>query len=130
MATDPSMWNIVVTDDDPDTIRVVECVLAFFGARVRAAECGSVCLDLIRQERPTFLLLDIQMPLMSGWDVLEKIRKDDSLKDLLVIALTAHAMAGDRERVLEGGFNAYLPKPINPLTFVSEVKACLEARSP
>ena len=126
MTTDPSTWNIVVTDDDPDSIRVVECILGFFGARVRTAECGSACLDLIRQERPTFLLLDIQMPQMSGWDVLSAIRQDVWLSDLPVIAMTAHAMIGDRERVLEAGFNAYLPKPINPMTFVDEVRCFLE----
>jgi two-component system cell cycle response regulator len=129
MTTDPSTWNIVVTDDDPDSIRLVECILGFSGARVRAAECGAVCLDLIRQERPTFLLLDIQMPRMSGWEVLQEIRKDDSLRDLFVVAVTAHAMIGDRERVLGAGFNAYIPKPINPLTFVDEVGYFLETSS-
>jgi CheY-like chemotaxis protein len=127
MATDPSTWNIVIADDDPDSIGVAQYVLEFSGARVRTAACGSVGLELIRQERPTFLLLDIQMPRMSGWDVLREIRQDDSLRSLLVIALTAHAMAGDRERILEAGFDGYIPKPISPLTLVSEVKAFMEA---
>jgi CheY-like chemotaxis protein len=127
MATDPSTWNIVITDDDPDSIGVAQYVLEFSGARVRTAGCGSACLELIRQERPTLLLLDIQMPRMSGWDVLREIRQDDSLRSLLVIALTAHAMTGDRERILETGFDGYISKPINPLAFVSEVKAFLEA---
>ncbi len=126
MITDPSTWNIVVTDDDPDSIRVVECILGFFGARVRAAEGGAACLDLIRQERPTFLLLDIQMPYMSGWEVIREIRQDVWLNDLPVFAMTAHAMIGDRERVLDAGFNAYFPKPISPLTFVDEVRYFLE----
>jgi CheY-like chemotaxis protein len=126
MIADPSTWNIVVTDDDPDSIEVAQCILGFFGARVRAAACGAACLDLIRQERPTFLILDIQMPHMSGWDVLREIRQDVWLSDLPVMAVTAHAMIGDRERVLDAGFDAYVPKPINPLTFIDEVRCFLE----
>ena len=69
------------------------------------------------------------MPKMSGWEVLKQVREDAALKDVVVIALTAHAMHGDRERILAAGFDGYFSKPISPLTFVKDVSAILEARS-
>ncbi len=126
--TDPSMWNVIIADDDPDSIGVVEYVLTFHGSKVRTANGGAACLEMLRQDRPTILFLDIQMPRMSGWDVIKEIRADTSLKDLLVIALTAHAMTGDRERVLAAGFDAYFSKPISPLTFINDVKAVVASQ--
>ncbi len=69
------------------------------------------------------------MPKMSGWEVLKHIRENPALKDVIVIALTAHAMHGDRERILAAGFDGYFSKPISPLTFVKDVNAILESRS-
>ena len=101
------------------------------GAKVSYdAESGPKGLELLRAEKPTFLLLDIQLPVMSGWEVLETIRKDDQLKDLPVIAVTAHAMFGDKEKALKAGFDGYITKPISPMTFVSEIQSILQARNP
>lgn len=126
---DPATWNVIIIDDEPDSVGVVEYVCRFHNASVRTANAGQVGLDLIRQEKPNIVFLDIQMPKMSGWDVIQQIRADSSLADLVAIAITAHAMSGDKERTLEAGFNGYLAKPISPLTFVSDVKAILEARA-
>jgi CheY-like chemotaxis protein len=127
--TDSSTWNIVIVDDEPDSIGVAEYVLQFHGAKVRTALNGISGLDLLHQERPTALLLDIQMLKMSGWDVLKAIRQDGQLKGLPVIALTAFAMSGDKERILAAGFDGYLSKPISPMTFISEMDALLNSRS-
>ena|SRR5688572_26718747 len=126
---DPATWNVIIIDDEPDSVGVVEYVCRFHNASVRTANAGQVGLDLIRQEKPNIVFLDIQMPKMSGWDVIQQIRADSSLADVVAIAITAHAMSGDKERTLEAGFNGYLAKPISPLTFVSDVKAILEARA-
>jgi CheY-like chemotaxis protein len=127
--SDPSTWNVLVVDDEPDNIGVVEYILLFHNAKVRIANSGLACLESLKQERPTVVLLDIQMPLMSGWDVLKEIRNDENLRDLTVIALTAHAMAGDREKALAAGFDGYISKPISPLSFVDDVKAIVISRS-
>ena len=126
---DLSTWNVLIVDDEPDSIGVVEHIFVFHQARVRTATSGPACIELLKQERPTILFLDIQMPKMSGWEVLKQIRQDVSLKDTVVIALTAHAMYGDKERILEAGFDGYFSKPISPLTFVKDVSAILESRS-
>jgi CheY-like chemotaxis protein len=125
---DPSTWNVLIVDDEPDSVGVVEHIFVFHKARVRTASSGPACLDLLKQEVPNILFLDIQMPKLSGWEVLKQIRGDARLKDIVVIALTAHAMHGDRERILAAGFDGYFSKPISPLTFVKDVSAILEAR--
>jgi len=127
---DTSAWNVVFIDDEPDNVGVVQFVLQFHNAKMRTAENGPKGLELLRAEKPTFLLLDIQLPVMSGWEVLETIRKDDQLKDLPVIAVTAHAMFGDKEKALKAGFDGYITKPISPMTFVSEIQSILQARNP
>jgi two-component system cell cycle response regulator len=125
---DPATWNVIIIDDEPDSIGVVEYVCRFHNANVRTANGGQVGLDLIRQQKPNIVFLDIQMPKMSGWDVIRQIRDDNSLADIVAVAITAHAMAGDKERTLEAGFNGYLAKPISPLTFISDVKAILQSQ--
>ncbi len=127
--TDPSTWKVVIADDDDDSVGVAEYVLSFYGAQVRTARNGDVCLEMLRQECPTFLLLDIQMPVKSGWMVVKEIREDKALKDLLVIAMTAHAMAGDRERILSAGFDAYFSKPISPLSLIDDIKRSIQAKA-
>jgi CheY-like chemotaxis protein len=127
--SDPATWNVLIVDDEPDSVGVVEHIFVFHKARVRTASTGVACMDLLRQEVPNILFLDIQMPKLSGWEVLKQIREDTALKDITVIALTAHAMHGDRERILAAGFDGYFSKPISPLTFVKDVSTILDARS-
>ena len=79
-------------------------------------------LEIIGQERPDLVLLDIQMPEMDGYAVLREIRNDPALQGLRVVALTAYAMQGDRERALEAGFDDYLTKPVS----VANLKAQLD----
>jgi CheY-like chemotaxis protein len=122
-------WNVMFIDDEPDNIGVVEFVFGFYKVAMRSATTGAEGLAMMRQQLPTVLLLDIQMPAMSGWEVLQEIRKDSALNNLVVIALTAHAMAGDQEKALAAGFDGYLTKPISPLTFLDDIKAVLKTRN-
>ncbi len=126
---DISTWNVVFIDDEPDNLRVVEFILQFHKASLRAAEDGPKGLELLRDKRPTFLLLDIRLPIMSGWEVLDVIRSDDQLKDLPVIAVTAHAMFGDKEKALRAGFDGYITKPISAMTFINDIQSILQTRT-
>jgi CheY-like chemotaxis protein len=123
---DVSQWNVLIVDDEPDNVGVVEYVFRFYNARVRTAPSGHRCLELLREELPTVLLLDIQMPSLSGEEVLKMIRENPAWKHLKVIALTAHAMEGDRERFLAAGFDGYIPKPISPMTLIKDVQRVVE----
>jgi CheY-like chemotaxis protein len=125
---DLSDWNVLVVDDEPDNIGVIELVLNFHNAVVRTAESGMECLELMAKETPTILLVDIQMPQMSGLELLEKIRERTTWRHIPVIAVTAHAMMGDLERFTAAGFDGYIPKPITAMSLVDELQAIIMSK--
>jgi two-component system, cell cycle response regulator DivK len=118
-------WKVLIVDDEPDNVGVAQHVLTFFGAQVQSSNTGVNALHLLEEDRPDFLLLDIQMPRKSGFQVLEEIRAHESLHDLPVIALTSHAMPEDYERAMRAGFDGYITKPITVTTFVEEIQTIL-----
>lgn len=116
-------WKVVAADDDLCCLHFVQHTLGFYGAEVYEAPNGAVALDLARQVAPLFVITDLSMPVMSGWELLEALRADRRLSRLPVVALTAHAMRGDRERVLQAGFDVYVPKPFRPYELVVDLVA-------
>jgi CheY-like chemotaxis protein len=105
------MRRIVVVEDNPDNRELVRVLLSGL-YEVTEYETGAQALQGIRAARPDLVLLDVSLPQMDGPEVVRNIRMDERLRDLPVIALTAHAMAGDREKFLSAGFSDYLTKPI------------------
>ena len=119
------MKRIAVIEDNPDNRLLVRAILE---ERYELTEfdSGMKALEALRSMTPDLVLLDISLPEMDGGEVLEKIRKIDGLSDLPVIALTAHAMVGDRERFLAAGFDHYISKPIlDPEKLVAAITALL-----
>ncbi|PYV18496.1 MAG: response regulator [Acidobacteria bacterium] len=105
------MKRIVVVEDNPDNRELVHAILADL-YEIAEYETGPEALEGIRRDRPDLVLLDISLPQMDGPEVVRRIRADAELRGLPVIALTAHAMSGDREKYLAAGFNDYVTKPI------------------
>lgn len=105
------MKRVAVVEDNPDNRLLVEAILED-RFEILEYENGSEALAGIPRERPDLVLLDISLPGQDGTEVLRSLRADESLSGLPVIALTAHAMAGDRERYLAAGFDDYITKPI------------------
>jgi len=114
-------WDIVVVDDEPDSLEVAEIILDAYGANVHTGTNGAEGLDQIRKIRPLFVISDISMPVMDGWGLIHEMKKDPSLINIPTIALTAHAMVGDRERAVSAGFNNYLTKPLTADTFIYDL---------
>jgi len=123
-------WTVLIVDDEPHNVGVAEKVLSFSGARVITARDGVEGLEVLDEITPTFVLLDLSMPNMDGWEMHRQIRVRHEIHNLPVIALTAHAMLGDRERVLAEGFNGYIAKPFRIGTFLDEIQHCLSSFSP
>jgi two-component system cell cycle response regulator DivK len=123
---DPSNWNVLIVDDEPDNIGVLELVFGFHNMKVRTAQSGQAGLVLLREEIPTFILVDIQMPDMTGYELFNRIRENPDWATVPVIAITAHTMSGDAEKILEAGFNGYIAKPVNVMTLLEEVQTILE----
>ena len=105
------MKTIAVVEDNVDNRMLVQALLADLYEIVEY-ETGIKALEGFAQERPDLVLLDISLPEMDGTEILQKIRADAALRELPVIALTAHAMAGDRAKFLAAGFDGYVTKPI------------------
>lgn len=113
-----SKWIVLVVDDDADNLDIMRRLLTFHGATVHGAEHGQAGLDFLDDIQPTFILLDLSTPVMSGWDTLKQLKANPKTANIPVIALTAHATPGDRERVLGAGFDGYIPKPIGLSAFM------------
>lgn len=112
--------TICVVEDNPDNRMLLQAILSG-SYEVVEYEDGESALDGIRAQRPDLLLLDVSLPGIDGPEVVRRLRADDTLRDLPVIALTAHTMTGDRERLLAAGFDDYLKKPITNLSTVSSM---------
>ncbi len=105
------MQKIAVVEDNPDNRLLIGAILEDL-YEIIEYEAGPEALSDFSDNLPDLVLLDISLPEMDGTDVLKRIRKNDKLKHLPVIALTAHAMSGDREKFLSEGFDEYVMKPI------------------
>lgn len=103
--------KIAVVEDNPDNRFLVQALLEDM-YDISEFETGQEAVAGLLADNPDLVLLDISLPEMDGTEVLQWIREQESLKDVPVIALTAHAMAGDREKYLAAGFNDYVTKPI------------------
>ncbi|GAB5494282.1 MAG: response regulator [Phototrophicaceae bacterium] len=114
-------WNIVVIDDEEDSLEVAEIILLEYGASVYTASDGKQGLRITRATNPRLIISDMSMPVMDGWGFIRAIKDDSNLSEIPVIALTAHAMTGDRERALEVGFHNYLTKPLTVETFMEDL---------
>jgi two-component system cell cycle response regulator DivK len=120
------MARILIVEDSPDNMKLFRTVLLLKGHEVTGLAGGDGLLQAIEQELPDLVLMDIQLPGKDGFALLQEIRSSASSR-LPVIALTAHAMSGDRERALEAGFDDYITKPIDIRAFPDQVQRALNA---
>ncbi len=107
------MRKILGVDDNPVSRELIREVLEGADRNVLEAANGKDALELIAEAQPDLVLMDIQMPLVDGFAALRRLRQDARFQTLPVIALTAFAMRGDREKALAAGFDAYIAKPVN-----------------
>lgn len=119
------MSRILVVEDSAVNRELMRELLERRGYAVAEACNGEEALQMIEEATPDLVFLDIQMPVLDGFDVVRQLRKDPRYADLRVVALTAYAMAGDRERVLSAGFDGYLTKPIDRTALAGALKEFL-----
>ncbi|MBC8098814.1 MAG: response regulator [Armatimonadetes bacterium] len=105
--------RILVVEDNKDNMTLIVDVLSSLDYTVLQAVDGELGLEMAQTEHPDLILMDLSLPRMDGWTATKHLKADDKLKAIPVIALTAHAMVGDRERALEAGCDDYLSKPID-----------------
>ena len=121
----PSAERILVVDDEPEIVALVAYHLGKAGYRLSTAATGQDALEAARRERFSLIVLDLMLPGMSGFDVLEALRSDDATRDVAVLMLTARREEPDRVRGLSLGADDYLTKPFSPAELVLRVAAIL-----
>lgn len=118
--------RILLVEDNEVNMRLVKLTLKNQHYEFIEATNGEDAIDLAEQHRPDLIILDIQLPKMDGYEVARVLKTKDSIKNIPIIALTAHAMKGDEERVLSSGCDAYVSKPLDTNKFRGLVKSYLE----
>jgi two-component system cell cycle response regulator DivK len=114
--------TVMIVEDNELNMKLFHDLLDAHGYRTLQTRTGMEALRLARQERPDLILMDIQLPEVSGLEVTKWLKDDESLCDIPVIAVTAFAMKGDEERIRRGGCEAYISKPISIATFLDAVR--------
>lgn len=124
--------RILILEDNPANLELMRYLLGAFGYTALYARNGKDGLAMVQRERPDLILCDVQMPEMGGYEVVRQLKDTPELSAIPVIAVTAYAMVGDREKMLAAGFDGYISKPIMPETFIEEMEAFLprELRAP
>jgi two-component system phosphate regulon response regulator PhoB len=125
----PSGERVLVVDDEPDIVALVAYHLAKAGYRVATASSGTDALESARRERPAIIVLDLMLPGMSGYEVLEQLRANEATRDVAVLMLTARREEADRIQGLSLGADDYLTKPFSPQELVLRVGAILRRLS-
>ena len=115
------MAKILIIEDNEQNLYLETFILQKHGHEVVQATNGELGIALAAQTSPDLILLDIQLPKMDGYSVARELRKNPTLANIPIIAVTSYAMTGDRERILEAGCTTYIEKPINPDTFHLEI---------
>jgi two-component system cell cycle response regulator DivK len=117
--------TVLVVEDNDLNMKLFHDLLEAHGYNIIQTKDGMDALRLARQHRPDLILMDIQLPEVSGLEVTKWIKEDDNLKSIPVVAVTAFAMKGDEEKIREGGCEAYIAKPISVTNFLQTVERFL-----
>ncbi|KAB2846447.1 MAG: response regulator [Hyphomicrobiaceae bacterium] len=114
--------TVLIVEDNELNMKLFNDLLDAHGYGTVQTRSGMEAIGLAREHLPDLILMDIQLPEVSGLDVIKWIKADDELCRIPIIAVTAFAMKGDEERILQGGCNAYISKPISVLSFMDTVR--------
>jgi CheY-like chemotaxis protein len=115
------MARVLVVEDNPASLDLMVYLLNAFGHTPLSARDGLEGIEAARREHPDLILCDVQMPRADGAEVCRQLKKDPALRGIPLVATTAFAMVGDREKLLGQGFNGYMSKPITPQTFNDQI---------
>lgn len=119
--------KILVIEDNEQNMYLTTFILEKHHFQVLQANNGIDGIEIASRQQPDLILLDIQLPVMDGYTVARELRKNPLSAGIPIVAITSYAMPGDREQALQAGCTGYIEKPINPETFINEVKQYLPA---
>jgi len=115
--------TVMIVEDNELNMKLFNDLLEAKGYQTVQTRNGLEAMDLARQHHPDLILMDIQLPEVSGLEIIKWLKEDDDLHPIPIIAVTAFAMKGDEERIRQGGCEAYISKPISVVNFLETVKS-------
>jgi CheY-like chemotaxis protein len=123
------MSRILIIEDNAANLELMEYLLCAFGHTTLSALDGQSGLTRAVEERPDLIICDILLPYLDGYEVAHRLKTNPVCRAIPAVAVTSLAMVGDRDRVLEAGFDGYITKPIEPETFVPQIESFLLSRA-
>lgn len=118
--------KILVVEDNELNMKLFSDLLEAHGYETIQTKDGKEVLDIAREHKPHLILMDIQLPEISGLDITRQLKKEEDLKDIPVIAVTAFAMKGDEQKIRDGGCEDYISKPISVVQFIDKIEKHLK----
>ena len=122
------MRSVLYVEDNEYNRKIVRQLLSRTGYRLREAVDGEAALAMVREERPDLILMDVQLPKMSGLDVTRALRADPATADVPIIVVTSFALSGDDQRAMAAGASAYIAKPYSPRELLALIQTFLAER--
>mgnify|MGYP001418018773 CR=1 FL=1 len=119
--------KILYIEDNDQNFYLVNFIMSAKGYTVIRGHDGREGIELATREKPGLILLDIQLPVMDGYETARELRKIPGVSAIPIVALTSYAMAGDREKAMAAGCTGYIEKPINPKTFTEQIRQYMPA---
>lgn len=119
--------KILIVEDNPQNMKLILMTLRRYGYNLLEATDGEEALKIAKGEKPDLIITDIQLPEIDGLEVTRRLRQMPAFSHIPIVALTAHAMKGDREKIMEAGCDAYLPKPFNTRELPGVIAEMLQA---
>jgi len=120
------MKRALVIEDNHDNLRLISYALNRSGYEVISAGTGEEGVEMARKENPSFVIVDINLPGIDGFEVTRRIRQSENCRSVPIIAITSLAMFGDREKIIASGCNSYFEKPIDPLTIMDKIHEIID----
>ena len=117
--------RILVVEDQPDNRQIIRDMLAASDYQITEAENGEEALAAIAKQRPDLTLMDIQLPIMDGYEATRRIKADPALRSIKIIAVTSYALIGEEKKAPEAGCDDYVPKPFSPRQLLAKIRQYL-----
>lgn len=123
-------YKILICEDNEKNRRLMKDLLEYHGYEVYLAENGEEGIEMAKKVKPVLILMDMQMPVLDGFEAIKKIRQDNEIKHIKIIGVTSFAMPTDKERVLQAGADYYIAKPIDTRALPEIIKKVIEGEKP
>ncbi len=117
--------RILVVEDQEDNRQIIRDMLSATDYQIMEAENGEEALAAVAKERPDLILMDIQMPILDGYEATRRIKGDPALRSIPIIAITSYALSGDEQKAREAGCDDYVPKPYSPRQLLAKIRQYL-----